>query len=63
MKRLRTLSIARPEALDRRMYKSAWVGSYWLAVRRRKQRERQVRLLRHVYGLDAPVEAAARKVH
>ena len=43
MKRLRMLSIARPEALDRRNVKAAWGQAYWRGVNVRKIRERQLR--------------------
>lgn len=58
MKRLRTLSIARIEALNRRNYASAWGGSYWFYVNARKRREWERRRWRHVRLVPlVPVES------
>jgi len=43
VKRLRTLSIAQPDELDRRNYRSAWGQAYWRGVNVRKIRERGLR--------------------
>ncbi len=43
MKRLRTLSISNPAALDARNHKAAWGGFWWRNVNLRKRREAQAR--------------------
>lgn len=79
MKRLRTPSVSRPEALDRRNAKSAWGGCYWRGVNLRKRLECQRResramrdwLARNFVTVSPPlpldgepaIEAAARLVH
>ena len=47
MKRLRTLSVAHLEALNRRNYKSAWGGSYWFKINARKRSEWERSRWRH----------------
>ena len=47
MKRLRTLSIARPEALNRRLCRQAWGQPYWRRLSVRKRLEWELRQMRH----------------
>lgn len=78
MKRLRTPSVSRPEALDRRNAKSAWGGCYWRGVNLRKYQERQQRQIRQLLASmpriefvpltppadgESAIETAARMVH
>jgi hypothetical protein len=56
MKRLRTLSIARPEALMRKLERSAWGEFYWRGVLQRKSLERRLRPFRRLIASVPRVE-------
>jgi len=48
VKRLRTLSIARPEALNRRLCRQAWGQPYWRRLSVRKRLEWELRQMRRI---------------
>lgn len=57
MKKLRSLSVKNPDALNRRNWRSAWGGFFWVGVNRRKQAEAQVRAARAALRIYAAVQA------
>lgn len=59
MKRLRTLSVQNPAALDRFIHRSAWGQGHWRRTNTRKMLEKQTRQMKRILLSVVPVPMPA----